>query len=241
MSPDYPGLGVDVLFLAPNPMKPNRKDIAALAFLAGALSLAAQTPATPPATPASEESKTKEEVVHLSPFLVSAGDSTVGRYSSLESTSGGRVRVNIMDSSQNVSVITSDVLTDVGAGRILDATKYIAGISESTLGSNAQDRTNVRGFQADGHTVDGFTYGGFINLDPAIVDRIEVVKGPNSILAPQPTSPGGTVNNATKKPIFKTFGSVSVRGGDLAPISPNIDFNQGINAHRPARVVASSG
>ena len=216
-------------------MKPNRKDIAALAFLAGALSLAAQTPATP----ASEESKTKEEVVHLSPFLVSAADSTVGRYSSLESTSGGRVRVNIMDSSQNVSVITSDVLTDVGAGRILDATKYIAGIGESTLGSNAQDRTNVRGFQADGHTVDGFTYGGFINLDPAIVDRIEVVKGPNAILAPQPTSPGGTVNNASKKPMFRNFGTVNVQVGEFDANSASLDINQGIDDHMAARIVAS--
>ena len=218
-------------------MKPYRKDIAALAFLAGALSLAAQTPAATPAAPA--ESKNKEEVVQLSPFLVSASDSTVGRYSSLESTSGGRVRVNIMDSSQSVSVITSDVLTDVGASRILDATKYIAGIGESTLGSNAQDRTNVRGFQADGRTVDGFTYGGFMNLDPAIVDRIEVVKGPNAILAPQPTSPGGTVNNATKKPMFRNFGSVSVQLGEFDTNSANIDINQGIDDHMAARIVAS--
>lgn len=208
------------------------KYLTALAFLATVGSLAAQT------APAASKNA-EEEVVRLSPFLVSAsGGSSVGRYTSLESTSAGRVRVDIMDSSQNVSVITSEMLTDVGAGRILDATKYIAGITESTL-PNAQDRTNVRGFQADGRTVDGFTYGGFMSMDPAIVDRIEVVKGPNPILAPQPTSPGGTVNSATKKPQFRDFGLVNVQVGEFDANSGFVDVNRKVNDKIAVRAVAS--
>jgi iron complex outermembrane recepter protein len=205
------------------------KSIAALALVASTGSLHAQAPATnrPP----------EEETVELSPFVVSSSAET-GRYTSLEATSAGRVRVNIMDSSQNVSVITNELLMDVGAGRILDATRYIAGISESTL-PNAQDRTNVRGFQADGRTVDGFTYGGFLSLDPAIVDRIEVVKGPNSILAPQPTSPGGTVNNATKKPAFRDFNMVNVQVGEFDANSAWLDVNRKVNDKIAVRAVAS--
>ncbi|ACB75414.1 TonB-dependent siderophore receptor [Opitutus terrae] len=204
------------------------KHLAALALLATAAPLMAQSAPT---------ADTDNEVVKLSPFLVSGG-SSVGRYTSLESTSAGRVRVAIMDSSQNVSVITSEMLTDVGAGRILDATKYIAGISESTL-PNAQDRTNVRGFQADGRTVDGFTYGGFMSLDPAIVDRIEVVKGPNAILAPQPTSPGGTVNNATKKPQFRNFGMVNAQVGEFDANSAFLDVNRQVNDKIAVRGILS--
>jgi iron complex outermembrane receptor protein len=214
-------------------MHSTSKQFAVLAFLAGTLSLAAQT--TPTASPAAPA---KEEVIQLSPFLVSSSDSSVGRYTSLESTSAGRVRLNLMDSSQSVSVITSELIQDVAAGRLMDAVKYIAGVSESTL-PNANERTNVRGFQADGHAVDGFTYGGFMNLDPAIVDRIEVVKGPNSILAPQPTSPGGTVNNATKKPQFRDFGSVSLQVGQFDANSGNIDFNRVVNDKLAYRMVGS--
>ncbi|HEX2862732.1 MAG TPA: TonB-dependent receptor plug domain-containing protein, partial [Lacunisphaera sp.] len=214
-------------------MHSTSKQLAVLAFLAGTWPLAAQTA---PATPA--QNPDKEEVVHLSPFLVSSADTNVGRYSSLESTSAGRVRLNIMDSSQSVSVITSELIQDVAAGRLMDAVKYISGVSESTL-PNANERTNVRGFQADGHAVDGFTYGGFMNLDPAIVDRIEVVKGPNSILAPQPTSPGGTINNATKKPQFKNFGSVSVQVGQFDANSGNIDVNRVVSDKLAYRVVGS--
>ncbi|HEU5080641.1 MAG TPA: TonB-dependent receptor [Opitutaceae bacterium] len=214
-------------------MKHVTKTVATLSLaIWTASSLAAQSQTQTPARP-----QTDDELVELSPFFVKSGNSE-GRYTSLESTSAGRVRVSIMDSSQNVSVITSEMLTDVGAGRILDATKYIAGISESTL-PNAQDRTNVRGFQADGRTVDGFTYGGFMSLDPAIVDRIEVVKGPNSILAPQPTSPGGTVNNATKKPMFRDFGTVNVQVGEFDANSGFVDVNRMLNDKMAMRVVGS--
>lgn len=210
------------------------RHLAALAFVASAWPLAAQTA---PATPQAQEKKGKDEVIVLSPFLVNSSDSAVGRYTSLESTSAGRVRLNIMDSSQSVSVITSEVIQDVAAGRLMDAVKYISGVSESTL-PNANERTNVRGFQADGHAVDGFTYGGFMNLDPAIVDRIEVVKGPNSILAPQPTSPGGTVNNATKKPQFRDFGSVSLQFGKFDANGGSFDLNRKVSENLAYRVVA---
>lgn len=211
------------------------RHLTALAFVASAWPLAAQT-----AAPANAQSGSKEtnEVVQLSPFVVSSADSTVGRYTSLESTSAGRVRLNLMDSSQNVSVITSELIQDVAAGRLMDAVKYIAGVSESTL-PNANERTNVRGFQADGHAVDGFTYGGFMNLDPAIVDRIEVVKGPNSILAPQPTSPGGTINNATKKPQFRNFGTASLQLGKFDANGAVLDLNRTVNDKLAFRLVGS--
>jgi len=213
-------------------MNPVRKSIVTLALLATAWPLAAQS------TPAAAPAPAKEEVVQLSPFLVKSGDSDVGRYTSLESTSAGRVRINLMDSSQSVSVITSELIDDVAAGRLMDAVKYIAGVSESTL-PNANERTNVRGFQADGHAVDGFTYGGFMNLDPAIVDRIEVVKGPNSILAPQPTSPGGTINNATKKPQFRDFGAINVQVGLFDANSAYVDVNHMLNSKLAFRFVGS--
>jgi iron complex outermembrane recepter protein len=75
----------------------------------------------------------KIEPVSLSPFVVNISGSEIGRYASLESISAGRVRTNIMDLSQSVSVITSDLIQDVAAGRVLDAAKYFSGVGESTL------------------------------------------------------------------------------------------------------------
>ena len=168
--------------------KSSRTFLAAFAgWLAASTAVSAQSPA-----PAGE-------VVKLSAFEVSG--QAPNRYQASEATSGGRLRTAIFDSPQTISVVTEALLKDVGAGRILDALKYIPGVSESTI-PNGLDRITVRGFQIDGATVDGFSFDvNQGNLDPILVDRIEVVKGPNAILSPT-GSPGGTINNVSKKPLF---------------------------------------
>jgi len=168
---------------------PHRLAIASAlaAAIFSVLPVFAQSPAAP-----------ATEVVKLSAFEVT--DSAPNRYQAAEASSGGRVRTDIFNSPQTINVVTDALLKDVGAVRILDALKYVPGVTESTL-PNGLDRITVRGFQIDGATVDGFydiTQG---NIDPLTIDRIEVVKGPNAILSPT-GSPGGTINNVTKKPLF---------------------------------------
>ncbi|MCX6932249.1 MAG: TonB-dependent receptor, partial [Verrucomicrobia bacterium] len=168
--------------------KSSRTFLAAFAgWLAASTAVSAQSPA-----PAGE-------VVKLSAFEVSG--QAPNRYQASEATSGGRLRTSIFDSPQTINVVTDALLKDVGATRILDALKYIPGVTESTI-PNGLDRITVRGFQTDGAIVDGFNFDANQgNLDPILIDRIEVVKGPNAILSPT-GSPGGTINNVTKKPLF---------------------------------------
>ncbi len=169
------------------PMKSPRTLFAAVAgWLAASTAVDAQTPAP------------TGEVVKLSAFEVSSA--APNRYQASEVSSGGRIRTAIFDSPQTINVVTETLLKDVGAGRILDALKYIPGLSESTI-PNGLDRITVRGFQTDAQTVDGFFDFAQANIDPVIIDRIEVVKGPNAILSPT-GSPGGTINNVSKKPLF---------------------------------------
>ena len=160
----------------------------ALAALTGVSAAVAQ-PAAAPAAP---------EVIKLNAFEVSGA--APNRYQAAEASSGGRVRTDIFSSPQTINVVTEALLRDVGAVRILDALKFIPGVTESTI-PNGLDRLTVRGFQIDSATVDGFFDNWQGNIDPITIDRIEVVKGPNAILSPT-GSPGGTVNNVTKKPLF---------------------------------------
>lgn len=151
-----------------------------------------------------------ETAVVLSPFIVSA-NADEDRYQPTEATSGGRVRTNIFDSSQNISVIGGEVIKDAGATRIMDAMKYVAGVSESSI-PNGLDRITIRGFLTTLRTLDGVTSTSQANIDPFLIDRIEIVKGPNAILAPAGV-PGGTINNISKKPVFRDFGSAAVEVG----------------------------
>ncbi|MGC4074134.1 MAG: TonB-dependent receptor [Nibricoccus sp.] len=134
------------------------------------------------------------------------------------------MRISLLDSTQSVSVVTRDLIDDIGAGRVIDAAKYVSGVYESTI-PNAQDRTTVRGFQSDGATIDGFSYFSFANLDPVIIDRIEVVKGPNAILAPQGV-PGGTINNVSKRAVFQNKGYVSAQAGIYSSSRAELDVNR---------------
>jgi len=128
-----------------------------------------------------------------------------------EAASGGRIAANIMDTPTTVTVLTSDFLNDVGGTRVLDATKYVAGVSESNI-PNALDRITIRGFQTDGRRVDGFSTADQANYDHGAIERIEVVKGPDALLHPS-GAPGGTINLVTKRPQFTKGASLKVQVG----------------------------
>ncbi|KXU34998.1 hypothetical protein AXK11_07480 [Cephaloticoccus primus] len=157
-----------------------------------------------------QQPQTEEEVVRLSPFAVTE-NANIGRYQAAEATSGTRVRMDLMDSTQSISVVTNEFMQDIGTDRLLDAVKYVAGIGASTQ-PNALDAMNVRGFTNYGATIDGFSQFNWVNQDPIVVERIEIVKGPNAIIAPQGL-PGGVVNNVTKRPLFTNKGYVSYQIG----------------------------
>jgi iron complex outermembrane recepter protein len=218
-------------------MKYGRASLVVLVLLASTHTFAAA-----PAKPSASGPK-GNDVVNMSPFVVSDSATTVGRYASLESTSVGRVRTDLMDSSQSIAVITEEMIEDVAPGRIADVALYVAGVSDSTL-PTSWERINLRGFQGEGRTVDGITYAGNTssgaqNMDPAIIERIEIVKGPNSILAPQATSAGGTINNETKKPRFRDAGLISFRWGRFDANSGFIDVNRVLNEKIAVRFVGS--
>lgn len=150
-----------------------------------------------------------EETFVLSPFEVSTR--APGRYQADESASGGRIRTSVMDTPATVAVLPRDFIEDVGALRVLDAAKYVAGVSEATI-PNALDRVNIRGFQSDGRRVDGFSWTDQANYDTAGIERMEVIKGPDALL--QPTGvPGGTINLVTKRPQFHHADSITVQAG----------------------------
>jgi len=165
-----------------------------------------------------------DEIVRLSPFAVEES-SNMGRYQAVEASSGNRIRMNLMDSPQSISVMTSEFIADVGAGKVLDAAKYMSGLG---VGSNpdAFDLINVRGFLTGNATIDGFRYGTWMNQDPAIIERLEIIKGPNAILSPS-GHPGGMLNLVTKKPLFTDTkrGHISYQAGRYNSNRAEVDGN----------------
>ncbi len=177
----------------------------------------------------------KGEIVTLSPFVVSGA--SVSGYQMDESTAGGRVRASTFETTQPVTVVTRSLIDDVGTSQVIDALKYVSGITQSSQSVGA-DRMEVRGFQVSNTgLIDGFQNGGLNHQDAAIFDRFEVVKGPNAIISPA-GAPGGTVNLVTKSPQFGKNTLVSqLEAGSYDSNRANIDANQVLNKSVAIRVV----
>jgi len=166
------------------------------------LSLSAPVLAQPSISPLSTS---EEDPVHLSPFEISSD--RVSGYRATESLGGARIRRDLIDTPASISVITLDFINDISATSIVEATQYLSGVGHGNLdgAGGVQERQVLRGFEIYGSTIDNITgLGSFaLPLDPQLIERIEILKGPNAALSPS-GAPGGTSNVITKSPRFES-------------------------------------
>src|SRR3954468_5086639 len=188
---------------------------------------AAQT--TPPAN--SDEIKLPEFSVHTE---------RANSCRATDSLSASRTSGALIDTAASVNVITRNFLEDIGANSMLDATQYISGIANGRLGgaNGIAERQSIRGFENDGRTIDNFAAGFQANLDPALYERVEIVKGPNAILAPTGT-PGGSLNVITKSPQFTASNSVALQLGNYFGQKLTIDSTGPIAGPFAYRIIAA--
>ncbi|MEN9404572.1 MAG: hypothetical protein RL091_3275 [Verrucomicrobiota bacterium] len=168
-------------------------------LLTGALS--AQT-AAPSSTPPPSAAAKSEDVVELSPFVVSAGDDR--GYQAQSSLSGSRLKSDLKDMASPVSVFTDQFLFDTAITSTDELAKYMLS-TEYDFGEDAggQNRLfgqskplRMRGLGGGDVTTNFFTSNG--NTDTFSTERIEQARGPNAILFGV-GNPGGIINTTTKR------------------------------------------
>jgi iron complex outermembrane receptor protein len=211
---------------------------AAWIALAFGPALGATGAATGPTPPAGRAPGGTDPIVQLNPFTVTG--SQVSRYQAAEAASGGRLSVNLFDSTKNLGVITGEFMADVGAGSPLHALKFLPGIARSTQPEGAfGERISLRGFQTQDILFDGFRPADSavgMNQASAFFERIEVVMGADSILSPS-GQPGGTINVVTKRPRFDNFGNGKLQWGRYNTNRASLDLNRIIQPNLAARVI----
>ncbi len=192
-----------------------------------------QTAAAKPAA------STDTDVVVLSPFEVKADKDNP--YQSRQALSASRVAMDIQDIPQTISVVTNEFLRDTMSFRMLDAAKYVTPISESTLPFGA-DRYTIRGFAVSHEFIDGMEISGAdgysMSLAPYNIERIEVIKGPNTILVPG-GSPGGQMNPITKSPFGRNASSMTLELAQYNGNAVSFDENKVFSPNLYARVIAA--
>ena len=142
------------------------------------------------------------------PFTVT--EKKTSAWNSQLTFSGSRIAENLMDVPINISIINEQFLKDLGAGTLLDALFY-AGSGVNSRVSYRDDIT-IRGFR-ESPTRDGLAISSYGNTPLYDVERIEVVKGPTSLVYSNPANIGGTVNYVTKRPTATSQGDANFTVG----------------------------
>ncbi|WP_082483786.1 TonB-dependent siderophore receptor [Methylobacterium sp. Leaf87] len=138
-------------------------------------------------------------------------------YRATRSATATRTDTPLRDTPQSVQVVPREVLEDRQDVRLSDA---LANVSNVQPGGTLQGRSDtflIRGFRTQTYAVDGVLLNQANNFlstqrDLADVERIEVLKGPASVLYGR-GDPGGLVNIVTRRPTLAPSGDLTVQGG----------------------------
>ena len=148
---------------------------------------------------------------------------------SLSATKSG---TPLIETPQSVAVITRAQLDAQNAETIRQAIRYAPGVYTSDDADNRLDYFNARGFSLDQY-LDGLKMisgtWSVPKFEPYLLDRVEVIQGPTSVLYGQ-AAPGGLVNLVSKRPEDDTFNEVQLQAGSGNRFQTAFDSNGLLNS-----------
>jgi iron complex outermembrane receptor protein len=171
----------------------------------------------------------KENAQHLDEIVVSAGRVLQ------ESPFVAKMPLKNLENPQVYSSVSADLLKQQAVTNFDDALKNVPGIHklwESTgRGGDGASYYSLRGFEAQATMMNGLPGLTSGSLDPANIERIEVLKGPSGTLfGSSLISYGGLVNTVTRKPYADFGGEISYTSGSFGLNRVTADINAPIKA-----------
>ncbi|MCJ2036376.1 TonB-dependent siderophore receptor [Methylobacterium sp. J-068] len=156
-------------------------------------------------------------------------------YVATQSRVGTKTDTPIVETAQSVSVIGRKQLQDQNALTLNQALRYTPSVTTEQrggAGATRLDQFYIRGFSAplflDGLPLPGSRDAG-PSIDPFRVERIDIIKGPASVLYGQ-SGPGGIVNFVSKVPRFTQHGEIFAQGGGFNEVRGGFDVGGPIPA-----------
>ena len=145
----------------------------------------------------------------------------------------------LIETPQSISVVTNDQMEAQNVSNIAEALRYTPGVQSETFGFEPRmTQITMRGFDA---TYTGLYRDGLklvnpgtavsYNLEPFGAERIEVPRGPASVLYGQ-GSAGGLVNYVSKRPTFDPFGTIKFEAGSYDRLQGELDVGGAIDKQK---------
>ncbi len=158
------------------------------------------------------------------------GKGPVDGFVARASTAGTKTATPLVETPQSVTVIGQDRIETFQATSSSEVFRYTPGISADVYGadSRSDNYLTIRGlpanfFQDNLRLPLTRPYGSY-RVDPFFSERIEILRGPSSIIYGQ-GGPGGTVNYVSKRPYPSEFNVLEYQIGNFN--LPRIAFDKG--------------
>lgn len=134
--------------------------------------------------------------------VVVSGERLRDTYVATHSSGATRSSAALMEVSQSVSSVSKELLNDQQVTNMLEALRNVSGVSQSAVPNGPEPSIQIRGFLVDNVASDGMLSTGAASLYmPTIgIEKLEVIKGPESIIGGTGAAFGGVVNMVTKTP-----------------------------------------
>lgn len=150
-------------------------------------------------------------------------------YVATRSASGSKTDTPLLETPQSISVIGAQQIADQAAQSVAATLRYTPGVRGDSFGvSTDRDYVRVRGFMPnfyqDGMMLPYGLGGQGAQSDPYGLERVEVLRGPSSVLYGQ-NPPGGIVNMVSKRPTDTAQHEIQLQGGSFDRAQAAMDFS----------------
>lgn len=176
------------------------------------------------------ESVAEEDAIQV----VVTGEQDEG-YNPSSASTATRTDTPIRDIPQSIQVVPRQVIEDRQVTRVGDALENVSGVTNAGLFNNYLDYIWLRGFPTsqgnffrDGIRLNSY-FIGFGAEDLANLERIEVLKGPASVLYGA-VEPGGVINFVTEAPLSEPAYLLTASVGSYSSYRGEIDLTGPLNA-----------
>ncbi|UKO96841.1 TonB-dependent receptor [Nostoc sp. UHCC 0870] len=191
-----------------------------------------QTPQTQPSTETQPEEPSAQSETPIE--LIVTGEQN--RYRVPNASTGTRTDTLIRDIPQTIQVVPEEVIRDQRVTRLRDALLNVGGVVQNGGFGGGVDQLANRGFFTGGLfgggiLVDGFKDGRGGIRETANVERIEVLKGPASVLYGG-VEPGGVINLVTKQPLRDPYYNAELSVGNFSTFRPSLDISGPLNSDK---------
>lgn len=162
-------------------------------------------------------------------------DGPVDGYVAHRSATGSKTDASLIENPQAVTVVARKQIEAQGARSVAEALRYEPGVVSETRIGDRFDNVYIRGFGGFGGNANYVQFWDGLRLprganyanpsvDPYLLERVEVLRGPASILYGQ-NNPGGLVNLVSKKPTETPQNEIMTRFGDHNRIEGGFDLS----------------